>query len=317
MAVHTHLSKKEILDIIGNYEIGYLVKYSGIKEGIENTNYLIQTSINKFILTLFESRVDKSNIPFYLNLMKHTNKNGLLCPLPISDKKNKLTNIIKKKKYAIFNFIEGSTKKNWSKNDCYEVGKILGKFHKINKGFTPRAKNNYSCQSWKIIFEKCKPKINSIISQSSDLLKNEINFVSSKWPKLLPKGIIHADLFPDNVFFIKKKINGIIDFYFSSYDLLVYDLAILINAWCYIHGKFNHEYFRNIINGYESFRKLNLEEKKNFNIILRGASLRFLLTRIHDSINNSKNNFLNIKDPNEYYNILRYHIKIDDEKSYF
>jgi len=317
MAVHTKLSKNNVLDIIDNYELGTLIKYTGIKEGIENTNYLIYTTKNKFVLTIFEERVNYSQIPFFLNLMKRTNEKGILCPLPLINKKGRMTNYFHKKKLAIFNFLKGKSKKNWSKNECFQVGKILANFHIANK-FNPRkVKNDFGHLSLKRIFNKCKSQLNKVIPDSHKIINEEINYVISKWPSELPKGIIHADFFPDNVLFSKNRITGILDFYFSCYDFLSYDLAITINAWCFKNNKFSNDLSKNIIKGYESVRKLQKNEKKSLNILLRGASLRFLLTRIYDSIFVDENKFLKNKNPLEFLNILKFHIIASKQVDYF
>ncbi len=312
MAVHTKLSNKEILDILQEYNLGNLLEFHGIKEGIENTNYLIKTDKDKVVLTIFENRVKQNEIPFFLDLMEHTNQKGIKCPIPIINKKNLVINSIKNKKYSIFSFINGKSKKKWNEKECFLVGKMLGNFHTINRNFKRKKKNNFGHYSWNNIFNKCTKKINKVIPDSYELIKKEIDFVISNWPKDLPKGIIHADLFPDNVFFLNKNISGILDFYFSCYDFFSYDLAIVINAWCFVDQDFNYKFSKEIIRGYESSRKLKKNEKENFNIFLRGATLRFLLTRIYDSIFINKKTFHDPKNPFEFFTRLKFHSKLKD-----
>ncbi len=318
MAVHTRLSKKDILDILSVYSIGSLLNFSGIQDGIENTNYKIKTTKNRYVLTIFEERVDKNNLPFFLSLMLNCNKKKISCPKPISGTNGKLINNFKQKKLAIFSFLNGKSKKNWSEINCFDIGKILGQFHSVNKSLKKKIANEFSLVFWKKIFKKMgKSKLDSVIPGIHKLLKQELEIINLNWPKNLPEGIIHADLFPDNVFFKEKKISGILDFYFSCHDFLIYDLAVTINAWCFKNGKFNHSFFNQIIKGYQSKRKLTENEKKKFNIILRGASLRFLLTRLYDSINTKKNSIVTMKDPIEYYSILTFHIQSHERLNYF
>ncbi|MAI60279.1 MAG: homoserine kinase [Rickettsiales bacterium] len=318
MAVHTRLSKKDILDLLSVYKIGNLVNFSGIKEGIENTNYKITTTKNSYVITIFEERVNRKHLPFFLNLMLNCYKKRISCPKPVLDKHSNLINNFNEKKIAIFSFLNGRSKKNWSDINCFEVGKILGKFHSVNKSFKKKITNEFSLDFWEKIFKKMsKSKLDSLIPGINKLLKKELDFINLNWPKNLPKGIIHADLFPDNVFFDGARISGILDFYFSCNDLLIYDLAITINAWCFTKGKFNQSFFNQIIKGYQSERILTKKEKNEFNIILRGASLRFLLTRLYDSINKKKHSFVTLKDPVEYYTILIFHIQSQKGFDYF
>ena len=316
MAVHTHLSEIEILDIVKMYDIGDLKKYRGIKDGIENTNYYLRTTQSSFILTIFENRIKKTKIPKILNLLEYTVKKGISCPLPVSDKQNRIINNYKKKKFSLFNFLTGSAKQEWSEKECYQVGKTLGHLHLRNINYQPKLKNDFGYLSWKGLCGASFSKYKGLSAQKKQAILKEIDFIISNWPGNLPKGTIHADFFPDNVFFNKNKISGIIDFYFSCYDLLSYDLAITINAWCFENRSFNKLKFKKLISGYEKKRKLKIEEKDKINILLRGASLRFLLTRIYDSIFSYKNKFLSPKDPLEYLNILEFHINKKNE-SYF
>ena len=318
MAVHTKLSKRDILEILSVYKVGNLINFSGIQDGIENTNYKIRTTKNNYVLTIFEERVNKKYLPFFLNLMLNCDKKNISCPKPILDSNDNLINSFNQKKIAIFSFLNGKSKKSWTEINCFDVGKILGQFHFVNKNLKKKINNEFSLDFWKKIFKKMsKSKLDSLIPGIHELLKIELEFLDLNWPKNLPKGIIHADLFPDNVFFDRKTISGILDFYFSCHDFLIYDLAVTINAWCFNKGKFNQSFFNQIVKGYQSKRILTKKEKTQFNIILRGASLRFLLTRLYDSINTKKNSIVVLKDPIEYYAILIFHIKSEQGFNYF
>ncbi len=317
MAVHTKLSLANIHKILKDYQLGKLIKFTGIKEGIENTNYLLKTINNNFVITIFEKRVDTKQIPFYFEVMTNSHSKGIDCPIPVKDKNGELVNKIKNKKMAIFEFLEGNSKKIWDKNDCFMVGEKLAQFHLANINNKLKARNNFSLNFWKKIYFNCLDKFNSVIPDSLGIIRDEINYISLNWPRNLPEGVIHADLFPDNVFFKKKKISGFLDFYFSCCDFLSYDLAITINAWCFYEYKFNLDFFFSLISGYQSVRKLETIERKNINVLLRGASLRFLFTRVYDYLHSSEGKFLTKKDPLEFFNILKFHIKVDVAKQYF
>jgi len=313
MAVYTQLSEVEIKKILDGYDLGSFVSYRGIKDGIENTNYLVITNKKKLILTVFENRVKNSNLPFFLKLMNHSKKFGVKCPEPLKDKSKNFINIINSKSYSIFTFLEGNSKKRWSGEACYKVGRALANFHKVNKNLKIKIKNDFSVSFWEKLFLIIKKKK----TFNTDFIRNELYYIKKKWPNKLPSGIIHADLFPDNVFFKKNDISGILDFYFSCFDFLIYDLAIVVNAWCFSSGVFQKNKYYKLISGYESIRKLKTSEIESFNIILRGASLRFFLTRAIDSSVNKKENILvKKKDPEEFYKILKFHKSKENDFKY-
>ena len=317
MAVHTKLSEANIRKVVEDYELGNLVNFSGIKEGIENTNYLIKTEDKKFIITIFEQRVDTSNLPFYFEVMVNSKSAGIECPTPIKNIKGEYTDAIKEKKMAVFNFLSGSSKRKWTKIDCFKVGEKLAIFHLANSKNKLFLKNQFGINFWNKTFTNCRKRLNKLIPNCVEIIEKEFFFVSKNWPKNLPAGVIHADLFPDNVFFENNSISGFLDFYFSCNDFLSYDLAISINAWCFNDMKFNKDFFLSLLSGYESIRKLNKEEKKSMNILLRGASLRFFLTRAHDSIFGKEGKYLEKKDPKEFFDILNFHISINSNEFYF
>ena len=315
MAVHTKLSEANINSIIKNYRLGDLVSFNGIQEGIENTNYLLVTEKDRFIVTIFEKRVDIENMPFYFEVMTNSHADGIECPIPIKDKDGEYVNIIKGKKMAVFIFLEGKSKNEWTKEDCFQVGKKLARFHFANKNNQHNIQNNFGIDYWKKIYNKFSNKLNNILPNGFEIISNEIDFISNNWPKNLPVGVIHADLFPDNVFFIENKISGFLDF--SCFDFLAYDLAITVNAWCFLNQEFNKDFFFNLVSGYQSIRTLEFSEIENINILLRGAALRFLFTRIFDLINNNQNNLVIQKDPVEFFKILNFHININSKDFYF
>ena len=318
MAVHSILTEKDIKGILNNYDIGKLVDYTGIKDGIENTNYLIRTEVNKFILTIFENRVKTSELPFFFDLMQNSFRKKINCPTVVGRLNGKKSVIFQKKQISIFTFLNGKCLKNWNINNCYDIGVMLGTFHVKNRSFKKRINNHFGIKEWKRLFSKCKQEINKILPSEKNYIEKELIFLFKNWPSnSLPKGIIHADLFPDNVLFENRKISGIIDFYFSCYDFLAYDLAILVNAWCFSKSNFKKKFYKNLLNGYESIRPLTTNEKKKFNILLRGASMRFLMTRIFDKVNTPKKNNVTIKDPLEYLFKLKFHQSNKDSYAYF
>ena len=317
MAVHTILLKKEIVQFLKDYDIGNLKGFEGIKQGIENTNYLIKTTKNKYILTIFEKRIKRSELPFFIELMDFSNKNNISCPVSIKNSFQKNLVSLKSKKCALFTFIEGKCLENWSDIICYKIGQILGDFHNVNKKFKKKNKNHFDLQGWKKLFEKCASGINKLIPNTKDEIYNELIYLSNNWPQKLPKGIIHADFFPDNILFKNSEVTGILDFYFSCYDFFIYDIAIAINAWCFKNNKMKLSRIKHLLTGYKSKRKISIHEMQALNICLRGASMRFLLTRIHDSLFVKKNFLYTLKNPKEYYDKLIFHTLNIKNKEYF
>ena len=309
MAVFTKLGMKEIEDFISSYNIGRLESYSEIVEGIENTNYKIICDKTPYILTIFEKRVKQEDLPFFIDLKLFLNKNNFECPKPITNKNNIIINSIKNKKAVIISFIEGNKVDKPNNQECYEVGQMIGKLHNISKNFDKRKDNSLDLKELKKIFNKCinnrQEKFNLICKE----LEKEIIFLENSLPQNLPAGIIHADLFKDNIFFLNEKITGVIDFYFSCNYFYLYDICIVINDWCFENnGKnFNFKFFQSIIKGYTIFRNLEATEVESLNIILRIAAVRILVTRLHDYLFHPSDAVLIKKNPFEYYNILKWH----------
>ena len=309
MAVFTKLNKKEIEDYLDFYNIGKLEKYNEIVEGIENTNYKIICNGVPYILTIFEKRVKKEDLPFFMDLKLYLNQNNFKCPKPIMNKNHKIINSIKNKSAVIISFIEGKKIIIPNENECNLVGKMIANLHNLTIHFNKKRENSLDIREWKNLFQKCENKNEKKFVKLLIDLKNEINFLENTWPKNLPSGIIHADLFRDNIFFKEKKISGVIDFYFSCYHYFLYDISIVINDWCFANNGeiLNYEYFNAIIEGYNSVRVLNKNELNAFNILLRAAAVRILVTRMHDYIFHPEDAILVKKDPFEYYNILKWH----------
>ena len=320
MAVYTKIVNKDISYINKKFEIEKIISFKGIKKGIENTNYLLRSKNKKFILTIFEKRVNSKDLPFFMNLMSGLYKLKIKCPMPIKNRKGDYLFKIKHKQACLVTFLDGKDKNELTVKDCFVVGKNIGKLHKASKKLKIFRKNSMSINSWGPLLNKIDNRINKVSKNLKNSMKNDLRDIKLKWPKKLPNGIIHSDLFIDNIFFNKKKFLGYIDFYFSCNDFLAYELAICINALCFKKKKrrfiFDKNKSKNLIKGYESIRKLNGSEKKYFNILCRGSALRYLLTRAYDYLNTPKNAIIKIKDPREYIQKLNFHRQVNSYKNY-
>ena len=318
MAVYTKLEHQEVRQFIEQYNINNFKDYKGITEGVENTNYLIKTSEQDYILTIYEKRVDENDLPFFIKLLSYLSENKFPCPKPIANKNNEKINRIKNKNAALVTFLNGQSKNKITSEECFEIGKITAQLHEITKKFDINRKNNLSIENWESIFEKTiKQKIDldeSIIKKT----KNYLNFLKDKWPKNLPQGIIHADLFPDNIFFTNNKVSGIIDFYFACNDFFAYEIAICINSLCFDNNStFNMTKAKNLIDGYTSIRTLSEDEKKYLPILSMGAAMRFFLTRFYDFYHTDNKADVKIKDPFEYLKKIEFHSTIKNFNEYF
>jgi len=320
MAVYTKLIKKDISSLINNYQINKIEKFQGIKKGIENTNYLLKTKQNKFILTIFEKRVKKKDLPFFMNLMEKLNHKKIICPKPLRTKKGTHITNIKTKSACIVTFLEGKDKTILNNKNCFDVGKNIAKFHKVTTKLKLYRQNSMSIHRLNDLLKTIKFKSNQITPNLKNTLNLCLKDIKNKWPNL-PQGIIHGDLFIDNIFFNKNKFSGFIDFYFSSNDYLIYEIAICINALCFDKKKnkfvMNSSKIKNLINGYESIRTLSKKEKDALNVMCRGAALRYLLTRIYDYFNTPKTALIKIKDPMEYLQKLIIHNNLGHYKDYY
>ena len=320
MAVYTKINQTEIQIIENKFNIGKILSFSGIKKGIENTNYVIKTKRGKFILTIFEKRVDAKDLPFFMKLMYSLSKLKIKCPEPVKSINGKHLIKLKNKHACIVSFLKGKDKRHLSPKDCYIVGKNIARLHNASKKLKLYRKNALAVPKLNKLLSSINKKIDKVQNNILSDMRNEYKTLRKTWPKNLNSGIIHCDLFIDNIFFYKRKYYGFIDFYFSANDFLAYELSICINALCF--NKKGRKYFlnksksTNLIKGYESIRKLNNNEKKYFNILCRGSALRYLLTRAYDYLNTPKDAYIKIKDPREYIQKLKYHQKINSFKDY-
>ena len=321
MAVYTKLPEKKLIEFFSKYNLGKLLNYKGIKEGIENTNYYIQTEKGKFILTLYEKRVEEKDLPFFIGLMKNLFDQKFPTPEPVINKNGNYISEINGKKAAVVSFLKGSAKKVLSPNDCFEVGLYTGKLHIITKNLSGKRENKLSINSWENIYSKVKNDCAKIHPNLTKIIEKNLELIKNKWPKDLPSGIIHADLFPDNIFFHNGKLTGIIDYYFSCNDFYAFEIAICLNALCF-EGKnenlsFNVTKAKKFIDGYSSIRKLNDIEKNYLKVLCQGAALRFLLTRVFDYLNLTEGAIVKIKDPLEYLKRLEFHESVKNYQDYF
>ena len=308
MAVYTSVNKDELNHFLENYELGSFISHEGIVEGIENTNFKIITEKGNYILTIFEKRVNVEDVPFFMSLQKYLSEAGFACPLPIENKNKKIINKFSNKTAIIISFLEGKKVNEVKPMHCLQVGKMISNFQKITKNFSEKRRNGLHLNNWKLIFSKClEVKDHNYIELISPI-HNELEYLENNWPSALPQGIIHGDIFQDNVFFINNKLSGLIDFYFSCNDYYAYELALTTNAWCFSkQNLFLNENFESLIKGYTKLSKITNEEIKNFNILLRGAAIRILVTRLHDQLFHPAGAIVKPKDPLEYFNILKWH----------
>jgi len=321
MAVYTKLSKKLLDDFFLKYNLGKLVNYKGIKEGIENTNYFVETAKGKFILTLYEKRVDEKDLPFFISLMKNLFDKKFPSPQPLININGNYISEIAGKKAALVSFLDGSSKKILNPEDCYSVGINTAKLHMITKDLSAKRENKLSINSWRTIYDKVKKNCSKIHHNLPNIIEKNLDAIEKNWPSKIPSGIIHADLFPDNIFFKGNKLSGIIDYYFSCNDFYAFEIAICLNALCFEGQKenlsFNVTKAKKFIDGYSSIRKLNDEEKKSLKILCQGAAIRFLLTRVFDYLNLIEGAIVKIKDPVEYLKRLEFHNSVKNYQDYF
>ncbi len=316
MAVYTKLTNAEIVQHLKNYQLGELISFKEIVEGIDNSNFIIKTTQGQFILTIFEARINKNELQFFINLKLHLEKNGVLCPRPILDKNGATITKIKDKESLIVTFLSGATLRprddgyydNITAKHCFEVGKNLAKLHLAAKDFTMSRVNDLGIVGWKKLFTKFSDKINSYQENLESEISENLELLEKSWNYDLPSCACHLDLFPDNVFFDQNNnFSGAIDFYFAANDALIYDFAIIVNAWCFDEkNNFSQEKFAAMLNGYEEIRKFSDEEEKFLKIALVGAAMRFLLTRLNDMFFTPKEALVKIKNPQEYLAKLRF-----------
>lgn len=308
MAVYTDVTAEELADFLSGYEIGELLSYKGIAEGVENSNYLLHTSTGYFFLTLYEKRVAAADLPFFLGLMAHLATHGIRCPQPVTNRKGDALGRLAGRPAAIIDFLEGVWPRKPNAMHCAAVGQALAKMHLAGADFAMTRANALSVKDWRPLFEQAAARADDVQHGLRALLADELDHLEAHWPASLPQGVIHADLFPDNVLFLGDKLSGLIDFYFACNDTLAYDVAICLNAWCFESDHaFNVTKARAFLNAYTRERKLSEAEERALPLLARGAAMRFLLTRLVDWLNVPPGALVKPKDPLEYVRKLRFH----------
>jgi homoserine kinase type II len=317
MAVYTEVGDDDLEKFVAQYDIGRLVACKGIAEGVENSNYLLQTDRGTYILTLYEKRVAKGDLPFFLGLMEHLARQGLPCPTPIHGRDGKALRELAKRPAAIISFLQGMWPRRVTPEHCGPVGEALAQLHVAGASFQMRRANALSLAGWRKLFEDSRARADEVKKGLADDIAKELEYVTSHWPKDLPAGVIHADLFPDNVFFLDDKFSGMIDFYFACNDFFAYDLAVCLNAWCFeADNSFNATKARRLVAGYRKIRPIEAHEIAALPLLARGSALRFLLTRLYDWLHHPKGALVKPKDPLEYVKKLRFHRTVKDAAAY-
>lgn len=317
MAVYTHVNAEEIEKFISEFDVGEVLSFKGIAEGVENSNYLLRTTKNQYILTLYEKRVDANDLPFFLGLMEHLAAKKINCATPIEDKQGNILKELCGRPAALIGFLDGLSVMRPDPKQCRQLGAAMAEMHLAVADFKLSRKNDLSLNGWIKLAKKCEGRADECSEGLADVIKNEIGYLKESWPDQLPKGIIHADLFPDNVFFLDGHLSGLIDYYFACSDILAYDIAISINSWCFEKdGSFNVTKASNLIAGYNKVRLLSPSEIAALPILCRGASLRFMLTRLYDWLNQVEGALVKTKDPLEYLKMLKFHQKINGAGEY-
>ncbi|MGV1989929.1 homoserine kinase [Agrobacterium sp. 22-221-1] len=311
MAVYTDITEDDLRNFLTQYDVGSLTSYKGIAEGVENSNFLLHTTKDPLILTLYEKRVEKSDLPFFLGLMQHLAAKGLSCPLPLPRKDGELLGELSGRPAALISFLEGMWLRKPEAKHCREVGKALAAMHLAGEGFEIKRPNALSVEGWKVLWDKSEDRADEVEKGLKDEIRPEIDYLAAHWPKNLPAGVIHADLFQDNVFFLGDELSGLIDFYFACNDLLAYDVSICLNAWCFEKdGAYNVTKGKALLEGYQSVRPLGKAELEALPLLARGSALRFFLTRLYDWLTTPEGALVVKKDPLEYLRKLRFHRSI-------
>jgi homoserine kinase type II len=308
MAVYTDVPDDELRSFVGQYDLGEVVSCKGIAEGVENSNFLLRTETGTFILTLYEKRVAPKDLPFFIALMEHLAARGLACPTPLRGRDGVALRHLCGRPAAIITFLDGMWPRRIQPFHCAGVGRALAELHRAGSDFAMTRPNNLSLAGWRELFESCRARADEIRPGLAAELAAELAQFEAEWPRDLPSGIIHADLFPDNVFFRGDKLSGIIDFYFACTDSFAYDLAVCLNAWCFEgDGSFNVTKARLMLSNYRAVRPISDAELAALPLLARGSAMRFLLTRLYDWLNHPDGAMVRPKDPIEYLQKLRFH----------
>jgi homoserine kinase type II len=317
MAVYTDVAAEELTRFLSGYDIGELLSYKGIAEGVENSNFLVHSGTGNFILTLYEKRVAEQDLPFFLALMEHLAARGITCPQPVKNRQGGVLGRIAGRPAAIVTFLDGLWIRRPSSAHCAAVGEALAKLHLAGGDFSMRRQNALSIESWRPLFEQAQSGCDGVRPGLAETIAQELDALGKTWPRDLPQGVIHADLFPDNVFFLGGTLSGLIDFYFACTDMLAYDVAVCLNAWCFeADHSFNVTKGRAMLKSYAQVRALSVPERDALPVLARGAAIRFLLTRLVDWLAVPDGALVKPKDPLEYFRKLRFHQSVRSARDY-
>jgi homoserine kinase type II len=317
VAVYTDVMAEDLAAFLAGYDVGELLAYKGIAEGVENSNFLVHTSRGYFILTLYEKRVAAKDLPFFLALMEHLHARGITCPQPVKNNKGEMLGKVAGRPAAMITFLDGMWIRRPSAGHCAALGAALAKLHLAGLDFKKRRANALSVAGWRPLYEICRQRANELQRDLQQCLAAELSHLEAAWPRELPQGVIHADLFPDNVFFLGNKLSGLIDFYFACTDALAYDVAICLNAWCFeTDHSYNVTKGRSLLQAYAQVRPLSRAERRALPLLARGAAMRFLLTRLVDWFDVPAGALVRPKDPLEYYRKLRFHQAVRSARDY-
>jgi homoserine kinase type II len=317
VAVYTDVVAEELGAFLAGYDIGELLAYKGIAEGVENSNFLVHTSRGYFILTLYERRVAANDLPFFLGFIEHLHARGISCPQPVKNRRGEVLGHIAGRPAAVVTFLDGMWIRRPSPAHCAALGEALARLHLAGLDFPHSRVNALSVNGWRALYENCSARANEVQPELTQFLAAELAHLENTWPSNLPQGVIHADLFPDNVFFLGNKLSGLIDFYFACTDALAYDVAICLNAWCFeTDHSYNVTKGRSLLQAYAQVRPLSREERRALPLLARGAALRFLLTRLVDWFDVPPGALVRPKDPFEYYRKLRFHQSVKSVRDY-
>jgi len=317
MAVYTDVAVEELAAFLDAYDLGDLLAYKGIAEGVENSNFLLHTSGGYFILTLYEKRVAAADLPFFLGLMEHLAARGLTCPQPVKTRAGETLGRLAGRPAAIVTFLDGMWIRRPSAAHCAGLGHALADLHLAGADFPMRRANALSVEGWRTLYAAAEARADSVQTGLASAIAAELGILAARWPRSLPQGVIHADLFPDNVFFLGEKLSGLIDFYFACTDTLAYDVAICLNAWCFeADHSYNVTKGRALLAAYAARRPLSAAELDALPLLARGAATRFLLTRLVDWLNVPPGALVKPKDPLEYHRKLRFHQAVKSVRDY-
>jgi homoserine kinase type II len=317
MAVYTDVTEGELEAFLRNYAVGELLSYKGIAEGSENSNYLLHTATGSYILTLYEKRVERDDLPFFLGLMDHLAKKGIVCPLPVHRKDGAVIGEVAGRAAALITFLEGMWMRRPTVAQCREVGKALAALHVAGADFPLTRPNALQIDGWRKLWAGARDRADEVEPGLVAEVDKDFSELARDWPKDLPAGVIHADLFPDNVFFLGQKLSGLIDFYFACNDFYAYDLATCLNAWCFEKDQsYNITKSTALLAGYRSVRPLEAAEVEALPLLARGSALRFMLTRLYDWLTIPDGALVQKRDPHEFIRRLRFHRQVRSATEY-